>query len=105
MSCLPLDHSQRVCVKHINDEVDTVAETIIRDGAHFHSILIHNTSSNTLYVSFDGGSTWKQISAGSTLEITAPSNKQIWLTEPLKLKASGASSTFEILLLQDAYAL
>lgn len=97
-----LDSSQRVHVRHINEEVDTTSEAIIRDGTHFHWLYIHNISANTLYVSFDGGTTWKQIGAGSTLEITAPPNKQIWLSEPLKVKGSATSTTFEILLLQDS---
>lgn len=92
---------EEVAIYHITDEVDTKPETIIKDGEKIYWIHIHNTSSNTLLVSFDGGTNWKKIGADKTLEIKAPENMQIRLTEPLKMKGSGANTTFEILLMKE----
>jgi len=89
-----------VIVKHVNDELDTTSEAILKDGTVFYWLYFHNTSGNTIYLSFDGGTTWKQIAADKTLEITAPTGK-LYLSEPLKGKATAASSTFEMLIIQE----
>jgi hypothetical protein len=85
----------------INDELDTRVETILQDGVEFYWLYFHNVSANTEYLSFDGGTTWKQIATDKTIEITAPPNKIIHLSEPLKGKASSNASKFEMLLLQN----
>jgi len=90
-----------VIVTHVNDEVDTKAEAILQDGVCFYWLYIHNTSANTLYISFDGGTTWKKIATDKTLEVKAPEGKQIILTEPLKGKGSAISTQFEILMIVD----
>jgi len=92
--------SDLVKVVHIDDEIGTTPEAVIQDGTTFYYLLIDNISANTIQVSFDGGTTWKQSASGDTLEITAPGGKQVKLSDPLKMKSS-ATSNFEILMIQD----
>jgi len=92
--------SKRVRVVHLNDELDTKPETILPDKYEFYWLLFHNVSSGTLYLSFDG-TNWKRVDAGGTLELTAPPDAKICLTEPLKGKASAEGLKYEMLMIVD----
>jgi hypothetical protein len=90
-----------VTIIHVNDELDTKTETILQDGEEFYWLLFHNVSTVTQYLSFDGGSNWKQVAADKTLELTAPPNMKIHLSEPLKAKAAASGAKFEMLIMKD----
>lgn len=79
-----------VLVEHVNDAVGGAAATITPSG-QLQSALIHNThAANTLYVSFDGGTTWKAISKDQSLSV--PDNSYSY-----QVKGSAAGTTYEIL--------
>jgi hypothetical protein len=79
-----------VLVEHVNDTVGGAAATITPSG-QLQSALIHNThAANTLYVSFDGGTTWKAVSKDQSLSV--PDNSYDY-----QVKGSAAGTTYEIL--------
>lgn len=63
-----------------------------------YSIFIHNThTSNTLYVSFDRGATWKDVPPKGNISFNAPIDGVISLQYPIQVKASGSGTTYQCL--------
>ena len=86
-------------VEHVNWSVDTQPKALPFYGKVYF-LHVHNVSSNTLYISFDGGQTYKQIGAGSYIELRGFMEKPIWLEkDTVKVKGSASGTDFEMLIL------
>lgn len=92
----------KIFPRHLNGKVGTHAEKVWDQGdEEVYSIFIDNThGANTLYVSFDGGTHFKAIGSGSNLTIEGWGHLPLWFDNGMKLKGSGADTTYEILILR-----
>lgn len=88
-------------VEHVNWSVGTEPKSLPFYGKVYY-LLIDNVSSNTLYVSFDGGQTYKRIVAGDSISLKAFAEKPIWLEkDSVKVKGSASGTSFETLVLYE----
>lgn len=88
-------------IEHLNWKVDTVPKTLPFYGKVYY-LLIDNVSSNTLYVSFDGGQTYKRIVAGESIPLKGYADKPIFLEkDSVKVKADASNTAFEILVMYE----
>ena len=84
--------------RHFNESVDTKRKQILRN-VKTYLLEIYNTSSNTLYISFDG-TNWHTIGAGGNRKYRAFANKPIHL-DRFYVKGSAAGTTFEIVYFEE----
>ncbi|TRZ53975.1 MAG: hypothetical protein D4S01_00340 [Dehalococcoidia bacterium] len=91
-------------IRHFNDKVGTSENDTAWDSPfEAYYIVIQNThATNVLFVSFDGGSNYFTIGAADRSPIIRGYvNLPIHFEKRIKVKASGANTTFEILALMD----
>lgn len=86
---------------HVNETVGTKQKRVVKKETTVHYLNIYNShATNTLSVSFNGGSDFRQIAAGGDLELSEKAGKPIYLNEGIKVKGSAASTTLEIIMLK-----
>lgn len=84
--------------RHENNMVGTSPQDTI--NGELYAFSIHNThAANILYISFDGGTTYKQIASEAVYSLSGPNNIPITYIDKIKLKASAANTTYEIVYL------
>jgi len=97
-----MERNGKLKLDHLNYTVGIDKVTLPFPWKRVYWLHIHNTSSNTLYISFDQGETWKTISADRTLGIKGFSDKPIEIKkDAIRVYGSGLNTTIEILVLVD----
>lgn len=79
-------------VEHFNGTATTVPATL-NFAAYSKSILLHNTGSEGLLVSFDGGVNFKTLNSGISLAMEVRLNSMV-------VKAATTSTTYENLIIE-----
>jgi len=77
-------------VEHYNGDAELIAATVTFSGATSRIVIENMSLTATVSVSFDGGTNYRTIAIGATLDVVASATS-------MEIKASAASTPYEIL--------
>ncbi|MCD6325806.1 hypothetical protein J7L97_05915 [Candidatus Bathyarchaeota archaeon] len=85
---------------HLDEKSFIRPKTVIPKKTYVLEFKFYNVGSDVIYLSFDGGSSWKRVGAGGNIQIRGFPDLPIYFEDGVKVKSDVDGVQFEILYLK-----